>query len=211
MTTAEQEAEAGPPAGRRRGGRRMLVAGGVLVVVAGLTAVALLTASGSVPGRSIPPPWPAPADVEQRVQAAGLTMLPEEGTVLHLHEHLSISIDGRAVTVPAHLGIDEAADRISPIHTHDRTGILHVESPVRRTFRLGQLFTEWDVALAAGRVGGYRDGRDGVRVAMFVDRRPYAGDPRGIVLRERQDLDVVVTTDGSDPAPPAAFAFPSNY
>jgi len=113
--------------------------------------------------------------------------------------------------VPSHLGIDEAAGRISPIHTHDRTGIVHVESAVEATFRLGQVFTEWDVALGDGRVGGYRDGRDGVRVGMFVDGRAFRGDPRGIVLQERQDLDLVVTTDGSTPRPPAAFRFPANY
>ena len=184
-----------------------------LVVVAGLTSVVLLSVGGAagVAGRVSAPPWAAPTDVEQRARAAGLTMLTKEGTVLHLHQHLSISVDGKPVTVPSHLGIDEAADRISPIHTHDRTGILHVESPVKRTFRLGQVFTEWDVALQEGRIGGYRDGSDGVRIGVFVDREAYRGDPRRIVLRERQDLDLVITTDGSDPVPPAAFAFPSNY
>jgi hypothetical protein len=200
------------PAPRRRRGVALLVGIEVLVATAGTIAVVLLSVAGSGAGRTGAPPWSAPADVEGRAAAAGLTMLGSEGVAMHLHEHLSITVDGRAVTVPAHIGIDAAADRFSPIHTHDTTGILHVESPVVRTFHLGQAFTEWDVALGTGRIGAFRNGRDGVREAVFVDRRPYSRDPAGIALAERQDIDFVVTTDGSAPtAPAAAFRFPANY
>lgn len=200
------------PGGLRRRRPALLVASLVVVAAIGATAVALISLAGGVSGRTTPPPWSAPGDVEQRVHAAGLTMLPEEGVVMHIHEHLSVTVDGRRVTVPAHIGIDTVAHRYSPIHTHDTSGVLHVESPVRSTFRLGQAFLEWDVALAAGRVGAYRDGRDGVREAVFVDRRRWTGDPRRIVLQERHDIEVVVTTDGSAPrAPSTGYRFPANY
>ena len=183
-----------------------------LVAVAGATAVLLITVTGVGAGRTSAPPWAAPQDVERRAHAAGLAMLTKEGVVMHVHAHLSVTVDGRAVTVPAHIGIDTVAHRYAPIHTHDTTGVLHVESPVASTFHLGQAFVEWDVALAADRIGGYRNGQDGVREAVFVDQRPYAGDPARIVLRERQDIDFVVTTDGATPvAPVSRYAFPSNY
>ena len=73
----------------------------------GVTAAVLLTVAGSAVeggGRVDAPPWAAPADVEQRAEAAGLTMLTGEGNVLHLHEHLSVSVDGRPSSVPSHLG-----------------------------------------------------------------------------------------------------------
>ena len=206
---------------RRSSRRRRLIAllAGVVVVLvaAGVTAAVLLTSRGggaaeTVAGRTGAPPWPAPQDVEQRAKAAGLSMLTAEGEALHIHEHLTITVDGRSVGVPALLGIDEAAQRISPIHTHDRTGIIHVESPVVTTFRLGQVFTEWDVALGRGRVGAYQDGKDGDRVALFVNRKAYTGDPAALALGKRQDIDFVVTTDGSAPkAPTTAFAFPAGY
>jgi hypothetical protein len=190
----------------------LLVVVSAVLAAVGLGAVLLVSIGGGAGGRTGPAPWSAPTDVEHRADLAGLTMLTKEGVVMHLHEHLTLTVDGKAVTVPAHIGIDTAADRYSPIHTHDTTGVVHVESPVRRTFRLGQVFTEWDVALGPGSVGGYRDGRDGARVAVYVDRERYSGDPRDIVLRERQDLDLVVTTDGSaPPAPTTPYAFPSNY
>jgi hypothetical protein len=202
---------------RRRGLIAVLGVVAVVLVAAAVTAAVLLpgrsaSAGGAGAGRTSPPPWAAPADVEQRAQAAGLEMLSAEGEALHIHEHLSITVDGTPEQVPALLGIDEAAQRISPIHTHDTTGIIHVESPVVKTFRLGQVFTEWNVALGLGRVGGYLDGHDGDRVAVFVNRVAYPGDPSRIALGKRQDIDLVVTTDGSVPkAPTTAFAFPAGY
>lgn len=218
----EREAEQ-----RRRGRRRSLgigVAALAVLVVAGVVTAVVLGGSGAAPaagagtasaaadGRTDAPPWAAPADVTARAKAAGLSMLTAEGEALHIHEHLTVTVDGRPVQVPALLGIDEAAQRIAAIHTHDATGIVHVESPVVKTFRLGQVFTEWDVALAPGRVGPYADGRDGDRVALFVDRKPYPGDPRRLALGARQDIDFVITTDGSAPkAPTTAYRFPSGY
>jgi hypothetical protein len=225
-TTGRQQARERAAAERaeteRRGRRRRrlvaaLVVVAVVLVAVGVTAGVLLSgraagAGTAIAGRTSPPPWAAPVDVQQRARAAGLEMLTAEGEVLHIHEHLSVTVDGKPVQVPPLLGIDEAAKRISPIHTHDATGIIHVESPVVKTFRLGQVFAEWDVALGRGRVGVYRDGQDGDRVAVFVDRTAYTGDPARIVLGKRQDIDVVVTTDGSTPpAPRTAFSFPPGY
>lgn len=162
-------------------------------------------------GRTTAAPWVLPTDVETAVKSAGLSMLTAEGTALHIHQHLSITVDGKAVTVPAELGIDETAQQLSALHTHDTSGILHVESPVQRTFHLDQAFAEWDVRLGTGELGPYVNGKHGVKLAVFVDQKPYAGDPRDIVLKEHEDIDFVITTDGSTPAAPAAFTWPSGY
>ena len=34
---------------------------------------------------------------------------------------------------------------ISPLHTHDVTGIIHTESSTHKDNTLGQLFVEWNV------------------------------------------------------------------
>ena len=190
----------------------LVIAGVVVGVVLNATRSAPAAAAGNDAGRTSAPPWAAPSDVEARVKAAGLTMLTAEGTALHIHQHLTVTVDGTAEQVPADIGIDEQAQRLSAIHTHDTTGIIHVESPVVKTFRLGQVFTEWDVHLAEGQVGGYRDGHAGEKVALFVDRKPYTGDPARLALAAHQDIDFVVTTDGSTPkAPTTAFTFPAGY
>jgi hypothetical protein len=113
--------------------------------------------------------------------------------------------------VPADIGIDVADRGISAIHTHDPSGIIHVESPTVRIFRLGQVFTEWDVRLGQGSIGPYVDGQDGATVAVFVGGKRVAGDPRRIALTEHEDIAVVVTHGGAAPAAPPAFAWPAGY
>ena len=180
------------------------------VVLGGMIALALAGCSAGQDGRTSPPPWPAPTDVAARVKAAGLSLLTAEGTALHTHQHLSLTVDGAPVVVPADIGIDEAARRISAIHTHDPSGVLHVESPEVRTFRLGQAFTEWNVHLAEGQVGPYQDGQDGRVVAVFVNGKRTEGDPREIPLTEHEDIAVVVVREGRTPTAPPPFQWPSD-
>jgi hypothetical protein len=208
---------------RRARRRQFAIAGGVVVavlVVAGLitaviangkpsaTAAAGSPASTSAPGAG---QWAAPADVEAGVKAAGLQMLTAEGTALHIHQHLSVTVDGAPVVVPADLGIDQAQQRISPIHTHDESGIIHVESPTVQTFTLGQVFDEWQQKLAPGRIGAYQDGSDGQTVTVFVDGKTFTADPRSIALTSHEDIDIVVAKKGAPVSAPKAFAWPTGY
>lgn len=211
-----EETRSAPDAATRRSRRaRYIAVVTAVVAAAGLVAALLVGTADSASGRLSAPPWPVPSDPVTRAKAAGLRMLTAEGTVLHIHQHLTITVDGTSVTVPARIGIlvvDGREKSFSFIHTHDTSGVLHVESPVRKRFFLGQVFTEWDFRLAPGRVGSYRDGENGVRLSLFVDRKRYAGDPRKLVLASRQDIDFVITTTGTTPqAPGAAYSFPSNY
>lgn len=205
---------------RRARRRQLLIGGGVVVavlVVAGLITAVVLNGKPSASvasasdGSASSASWAAPADVEAGVKAAGLQMLTAEGTALHIHQHLSVTVDGSPVVVPAEMGIDVAQQRISPIHTHDESGIIHVESPTVQTFTLGQVFDEWQQKLAPGRVGPYRDGADGQTVTVFVDGKTYAGDPRSIPLTSHEDIDIVVAKKGSAVTAPQAFSWPAGY
>lgn len=91
---------------------------------------------------------PAPAQVAAAVRAAGLPLLSMEATDVHFHAHLDIIVDGQQVAVPAEVGI-AGQSAISSMHTHDSTGIIHIESPTDATFTLGQFFTEWQIPLSA--------------------------------------------------------------
>ncbi|MEY9952359.1 hypothetical protein [Leifsonia sp. EB34] len=206
---------------RRRG---FLIGGGAVVAVlavAGVIAGVVLNgeSSTSAPGAagsaSTAPAsastWAAPADVEGAVRAAGLQMLSAEGSALHIHQHLSVTVDGAPVAVPAGIGIDEAQQHISPIHTHDESGIIHVESAEVRTFTLAQVFDEWGQKLGPGQVGAYRDGADGHTVTVFVDGKTFTGDPRTIPLTSHEDIDIVVAKKGTTATAPKAFAWPAGY
>ena len=104
-------------------------------------------ASAGLPGALVgPAPWPAnTAELRPRLTALGLPTLGHEGTALHIHQHIDVFVNGRRVMVPAGIGIDPAGRFISPLHTHDTTGVIHVESPSVKPFFLGQFLGVWGV------------------------------------------------------------------
>jgi len=128
----------------------------------------------------------------QLAAAAGLKPEPFETLIHHVHAHLDVFVNGAAVRVPAGIGINIhdpgvhsspqadgttayggiqrcAQPCISPLHTHDDTGILHTESPSPVPNRLGQFFIEWGVRLTQTCVGSYC--RPATSVKVFVDGR----------------------------------------
>jgi hypothetical protein len=165
----------------------------------------------NLPGRlDAPAPWPRNGNLlAARLAALGLPALGFEGTALHIHEHLDVFVDGRRVTVPAGVGIDPAGTFISPLHTHDTSGVIHVESPTVRPFTLGEFFGVWGVPLSARRLGGYVAGH-GRALRAYVNGRRVEGDPGRIVLEPHQELVLAFGTPRQLSRPvPASYAFPS--
>ena len=159
-------------------------------------------------------PWPAPAGALRLTATAGLRPERKETLTHHVHAHLDVFVNGKHLVVPAGIGINIkdpgvmtvsdpdgskayggielcAKPCISPLHTHDRTGILHTESASAVPNRLGQFFTEWGVRLSRSCVGGYCRPSD---IEFFVDGEPYRGDPRAILLTDRKEIAIVIGT-----------------
>jgi len=205
--------------GQRARGRLWLALAALAVAVAILAAV-VVGAGGSSPSPpTLPPahlageltgpaPWPRNiGGLGARLQAVGLPALAQEGTVLHIHQHLDLYVDGRRVTVPAGIGIEESQGFISPLHTHDETGVIHVESPDLRTFTLGQLFAVWGVRLTPRCVGGYC-ATGAKQLWLFVDGRRVSKDPRLLPLTEHEEIVLAYGTQAQLPRPlPARYAF----
>ena len=149
------------------------------------------------------PPWPSEsALLPQRLRPSGLGALRIEGAVLHHHEHLDLYVNGRAVTIPAFVGIDQEAGFLTELHTHDTSGIVHVESPVRRSFTLGQFFCEWGVKLNAHCVGPYQG-----QLAWWVDGRRMHGNPALLQLRQHQEI--VIAAGRPPTTVPSSYDFPT--
>lgn len=164
--------------------------------------------------------WPAPSDPMGRARAAGLVPETAEQLEFHVHAHLDIFVNGAKVIVPAGLGIDtnnpgvhEFPDYpkgsgatgyggidppcktvcISPLHTHDVTGIIHTESRTHKYNTLGQLFTEWNVPFDKTCVNTYC--KPQTKIAIYVNGTPYTGaDPRTIPLSNFKEIAIVIGT-----------------
>jgi hypothetical protein len=217
-------------AAARSGGRRgtLIWVGAFVVVIAAVLAVVIVSvtrkgdsdraASPESPSLDHPPatvavgadsspPWPAPADAAAAVTAAGLPMLGAEGNVEHIHAHLDVLADGQSVPVPANIGIDRRQGTISPLHTHDGSGVIHIESPVKRQFSLGEFFSEWQVSLTPDNVGALRAG-DGEVVRVFVNGKPQTGNPAAILFNAHDEIALVYGTPRPGENIPSKYDFP---
>jgi hypothetical protein len=144
----------------------------------------------ALPGiRKTKAPWPPEyANLADRLQPLGLHSLSSEGQVLHIHQHLDIFVNGKRVPggVPASIGINDGS-YITEIHTHAQDGIIHVESPKKTDFTLGQFFGEWAVFLNARCIGAYCNG-----LKWYVNGELQKGNPENLVLKDHQEIAIVV-------------------
>lgn len=150
--------------------------------------------------------WPAPTDLQERADAAGLRNVWGEPLAEHVHTHLTILDGDTPVTVPGDIGHSDRHRFAAQLHTHDTSGIVHVESPTRQAFTLGQFFDEWGVRLDAWHVGDLRGS-----LTVWVDGRRTIGDPRSIELTDRRQVVLAVTTVGEVPRQPDPFDWPPQY
>lgn len=158
-------------------------------------------------GADTPPPWPAPVDVSGAVRAAGLPMLGSEGQVEHIHSHLDVVVDGHPVQVPAGIGIDAVHRAISPLHTHDTSGVIHIESPVQRQFSLGEFFSEWGVSLSADNIGALRAVGDKT-LRAYVNGTLRTGNPAAITFEPHDEIALIYAVPQPGETIPASFDFP---
>lgn len=110
-----------------------------------------------------------------------------EGAVEHIHTHLQIFNRGRAVQIPAQVGIPQGGSCLYWVHTHTPDGIIHIESPVTRTFTLGQFFDIWGEPLSRTQAASARAAH-GKTLRVTVNGKIWTGDPAKIPLRDREEI-----------------------
>ncbi len=158
-----------------------------------------------------PPPWPLPANSAADIAAAGLTPAPSETLQVHYHAHLDILVDGAPVTVPPGVGFvfnGTQATAVSSLHTHDNTGVIHIEAPADVPFTLGQFFTEWGVVLGPGQIGGLHSDAGHV-LLVEVNGQEVAGDPAKVVLRPHEEVALYYGPATPRPNLPSSYSFPA--
>ena len=120
--------------------------------------------------------------------------------LMHDHVSLNVTIDGTPIIVPTHIGMnqtgifadpllyaDHTLDKygmggMSPLHTHDSSGIIHVESNKIRYYTLGEFLDIWKGL-----------NTDGKNVIATVDGSPVS-EFRGIVLNNGSRIVLDITS-----------------
>lgn len=188
---------------------------GVWYAIAGAVALAGIVGSRVLPHRTA-------ASTE-----FPLPCLAHETLALHVHPYLRIVIEGRPVEIPAAIGIRGplfaqglavGGACFEPLHTHDNSGIIHIEGPdPNRLYTLGEFFAVWSATTPTIEIGGQAfsvnfstteilghkaGGARGVR--LLVDGRPSSSGP-SLVLN---GLDYCSAQTPSPPCFPTAVGDP---
>jgi hypothetical protein len=192
----EREKAAAASAGRKR---RLQIGGGVgLLAVIVAVVVVLIVSSGGGSGSSTASsgsdsgagdiglsvgsaPWaPEYSFLAQRLAAYNFP--PQTDVGYHVHAELKVYINGKQTTVPANLGIDPQGRFISPIHTHDTSGVVHMESTKFYPFTLGEFINIWGVKFTDNQLGQYKAGDGGNVLQLWVNGKQVA-DPVNYKMR----------------------------
>jgi hypothetical protein len=133
----------------------------------------------------------------------------------HIHAHLTLYENGHPVPLPAEVGIPFTRAIggqhycLYWLHTHDASGVIHIESPTPRLYTLGQLFDIWRYTSLWDAQGGLagpaglvvdssfvkalRSAKPG-DIHVFVDGKPVSSDYRSITLTKHKLITIEIGT-----------------
>lgn len=145
----------------------------------------------------------------------------------HIHAHLSLLINGRRLSIPDAIGLHNPGTESNGLtfaticyyhlHTHDATGLIHIEGPAQAAFTLGQLFAVWGQPLSSTNVAG----NSGSVQAFVATARtpgwaqqtgpysPYTGDLQQLPLASHQEIVLEVGPTFVLPPDLPAIIFPT--
>jgi hypothetical protein len=131
-----------------------------------------------------------------------------EQTLVHVHTHLTIFVNGKAQVIPYGIGIPGfQAEQTAQgpwvasgscfywLHVHAYDGIVHIESPsTTDSFTLGQFFSIWGIPLSTTQVGS----ASGKVTVFFTSpgKHPglYTGDPNNLPVGDHYQIQLDVGT-----------------
>jgi hypothetical protein len=156
----------------------------------GASSSTIVTAQGSVAGA--PGNWsPSIGDTSSGGQGApvdGITCDPTMSNNYHIHVWLGLWVNGQEVALPMGAGMVNPGPAVSGfintatcfyhIHTHDQSGIVHVEDPdpqgvpiTQSLYTLKDFFDIWGITVNANQFGPYTG-----PVRVFTSGQIYRGD-----------------------------------
>jgi hypothetical protein len=142
----------------------------------------------------------------------GVECAPVEQLAYHIHAHLQVYANGQPRALPGAIGlIGPVAQQTAYgqfygaqqcyywLHTHTSDGIIHIESPSKRIYTLGNFFDEWRQPLSRTQVASVKG-----KVSAFLNGKAWKQNPRAIPLLAHASIQLDV---GSPTVPPKIISF----
>jgi hypothetical protein len=112
-------------------------------------------------------------------------------------------VAGLLVPLAANIGLDPAKKLESSLHTHDHTGIIHMEASHRYNYTLGDFFSVWGVKFGPAQLGGL-SGYGGDHLHFYLNGKPLR-NPAAHVLHNNDSIVIGYGPDSSFPHAPGTI------
>jgi hypothetical protein len=122
----------------------------------------------------------------------GVRCDPTEFVDYHVHAHLDIFIDGQPYAIPAGVGI-KPNECLFWLHTHNTSGVIHIEAPVNKDFTLGQFFSVWGQTFSNSQIFD-KITTDKETLHVYVNGTEVNGDLRNIKIKAHDEIAIVYGT-----------------
>jgi hypothetical protein len=116
---------------------------------------------------------------------------------IHIHAHVTIYINGTRIPIPAYIGIASDRSCLYWLHTHDASGIIHVEAPSGSSFILGNFLDIWSQRFQ--QLGYPNQLADPTGWQAYVGGQRFTGDLRDIPLERHTLITLAYNSPGVTP------------
>lgn len=121
----------------------------------------------------------------------GISCVTTEGNVQHYHAQIYIYVNGQSQQIPEGVGIPNG-QCLYALHTHDASGIVHIESPDHSSYVLGNFFDIWGQPLSTTNVMGHQVDSAHKLVVDVYDANGkmsvYTGNPLNLKLQAHETV-----------------------
>ena len=115
----------------------------------------------------------------------------------HIHAHVTMYVNGTKTPIPANVGIAPDSSCLYWLHTHDDSGVIHIEAPEGVSATFGNFLDIWGQRFL--QVGYPSQLSDATGWQVYVNGKPFRGNFHTIPLQSHTLITLAYNSPGVQP------------
>ena len=115
----------------------------------------------------------------------------------HIHAHVTMYVNGTKTPIPANVGIAPDSSCLYWLHTHDDSGVIHIEAPEGVSATFGNFLDIWGQRFL--QVGYPSQLSDATGWQVYVNGKPFRGNFHTIPLQSHTLITLAYNSPGIQP------------
>lgn len=121
-----------------------------------------------------------------------------EQTAYHIHAHVTIYINGNAVSIPQGIGIASDQSCLYWLHTHTSDGVIHIEAPKKVSPTMGDFLDIWGQSTFS-QLGFRNELASSAGWTVYVDGKKVTSDFSKLLLQSHQVITIAYNSPNITP------------